>query len=188
MQQEVEERLENMALLADQLNLRIDSEIQTLRTTIEDMAGTIEGLKSADNILTNDQKDSALRFHVETKQGDYWMQETFINYETKLIDTHNTMNTETGIFTAPFSGIYGFVFYARLYCDSTDRYLYVDHNVARSNIHSCHGGSTFIHISTSIYFSLSLNQGDTVGIFTGNALVRIDPHPAKFTGFLLQKS
>jgi hypothetical protein len=181
LQQEVEELQENMARLSDQLNLKIDSGIQML-------ASIIESLKNADSVLTNNQKDAALRFYVETKQGDYWPENTFINYETELTDTHNTMNTETGFFTAPFSGTYGFVFYARIYCDITDRYLYVDHNGARSNIHSCHGGIHSSHISISINFALSLNQGDTVGIFTGTAFVRIDPHPAKFTGFLLQKN
>jgi len=49
-----------MARLSDQLNLKIDSGIQML-------ASIIEGLKNADSVLTNNQKDAALRFYVETK-------------------------------------------------------------------------------------------------------------------------
>jgi hypothetical protein len=33
-----------------------------------------------------------------------------------------------------------------------------------------------------------LKQGDKVGILTGTAFVRLFYHPAKFTGFLLQKN
>ena len=191
LQQEVEERLENIALLKDadkEINLKFDSEIQKLSAKIQSMASTIESLKNADNELTNSLNDNALRFYVETKQGDYWPDNTLITYKTKLTDTHNAMSAETGIFRAPFSGIYGFVFYARLYCDARERYLYVDHNGARSKIYNCHSSNSFIHISRSIYFAVSLNQGDTVGIDTGSAEVWESPHPAKFTGFLLQKN
>jgi hypothetical protein len=98
------------------------------------------------------------------------------------------MNTETGLFTAPFSGTYGFVFYAEFYCAGRDRYLYIDHNGARSNIYFCHGDDSVDDSGSSIYFAISLKQGDTVGIFAGDAVVRLGYHPAKFTGFLLQKN
>ena len=190
--------MENIALLTDadkEINLKFDSEIQKLSTTIESMASTIEsmastieGLKNADNILTNNQKDNALRFHVETKAwGTHWPFDTLITYATKLTDTHNAMNTDTGFFTAPFSGTYGFVFYARFVCENESNRLYVDHNGARSIISVCFTS----HISSSVYFALSLEQGDTVGIFTGYARVYTTTtydHPAEFTGFLLQKN
>ena len=101
------------------------------------------------------------------------------------------MNTETGLFTAPFLGTYGFVFYGEFYCDGEYRYLYIDHNGARSKIYNCHGGVSVDDSSSSIYFALSLKQGDTVGIFTGYAKVYTTTtydHPAEFTGFLLQKN
>jgi hypothetical protein len=155
------------------------------------MASTIESLKNADNVLTNSLNDNALRFHVETRTGNSWPYNTFITYETKLTDTHNAMNTETGLFTAPFSGTYGFVFYAEFYCDiAAYRYLYIDHNGENSHIHYCHdqGNSAGGVSGSSIYFAISLKQGDTVGIFSGYAYVSINEHPAKFTGFLLQKN
>jgi hypothetical protein len=197
LQQEVEERLESTSLLTDadhQLNLKIeshDSEIKKITTLIESMASTIEGLKNANNILTNSLNDSALRFHVETKSGGgNWPQNTLFTYEAKLIDTHNVMNIETGFFTAPFSGTYGFVFYAAFTVDSEPRKSYVDHNGARSKIYYsdiyCYHCTT--SISSSVYLSLSLKQGDTVGIFSGGAYVYLHEHPAKFTGFLLQKN
>jgi hypothetical protein len=195
LQQEVEERLENIALLTDadkEINLKFeshDSEIQKLTTTIEGIASAIESLKNADNVLTNSLNDNTLRFHVETKVNNVdWPQYTVITYKNKLTDTHSAMNTETGFFTAPFSGTYGFVFNARLYCDAWDRSLYVDHNDAITTIHNCHSSDSFIHISISIYFALNLKKNDRVGLFSANTLVRLDPHPAKFTGFLLQKS
>jgi hypothetical protein len=192
LQQEVEERLENTSLLTDadhQLNLKIeshDSEIQKLTVIIKGIASTIEGLKNADNVLTNSLNDNGLRFHVETKLGSSsWPYNTLITYETKLTDTHNAMSTGTGKFTAPFSGTYGFVFYAYFYCDSTNRYLYIDHNGARSKIYYCYSDD---YSGSSIYFAISLKQGDEVGIFSGNTDVHMYVHPAKFTGFLLQKT
>ncbi len=182
----------NIALLTDadkEINLKFDSEIQKLSTTIESMASTIESLKSADNVLTANQKDNALRFHVETRTGSFWPENTFITYKTKLTDTHNAMNTETGLFTAPFSGTFGFVFYAELYCDGGYRDLYIHHNGARSkSIYRCVGSSSSDFSGSSIYFALSLKQGDEVGIFSGTASVVIENYPAKFTGFLLQKN
>ncbi len=110
-----------------------------------------------------------------------------ITYDTKLTDTHNAMNTETGFFTAPFSGTFGFVFYGEFRCYSESRNLYIDHNGARSKIYNCHGDSP-AYSGSSIYFALSLKQGDEVGIFSGTADVSIYVHQAKFTGFLLQKN
>jgi hypothetical protein len=161
-----------------------DSEFQNLKTIIE-------GLKNADNVLTNSLNDNALRFHVETKQdGSVWPLNTLITYETKLTDTHNTMNTKKGIFIAPFSGFYGFVFYAKIQCVYNIRAMFVDHNGARSEIFHCDfsTSTTSNKKSSSIYFALSLKQGDTVGIFAGTAYVSLGYHPAKFTGFLLQKN
>jgi hypothetical protein len=98
------------------------------------------------------------------------------------------MNTETGLFTAPFSGTFGFVFYGEFFCDSYSRFLYFDHNGARSTIYRCYVGNNADDSGSSIYFALSLKQGDKVGILTGTAFVRLFYHPAKFTGFLLQKN
>jgi len=151
----------------------------------------IEGLKNADNVLTNNLNDNALRFHVETKRESvHWPENTLITYKTKLTDTHNAMNTETGLFTAPFSGTFGFVFYGQFYCEKEYSYLDVDHNGARSKIYNCYGAG-YINGSdsgSSIYFAISLKQGDKVGIFVETVNVYLGNHPAKFTGFLLQKN
>jgi hypothetical protein len=180
--------MENIALLTDadnQLNLRFESHDSEIKKLIS----IIEGLKNADNVLTNSLNDNALRFHVETRTGSFWPENTFITYKTKLTDTHNAMNTETGLFTAPFSGTFGFVFYAELYCDGGYRDLYIHHNGARSkSIYRCVGSSSSDFSGSSIYFALSLKQGDEVGIFSGDAYVKLAYHPAKFTGFLLQKN
>ena len=203
LQQEVEERMENMALLTDadkEINRKIDlkfesqdSEIKIITSLIEGMTSTIENLKNTDNVLANSLNDNALRFHVETSTGGHWPDNTLITYTAKLADTHNAMNTETGIFTVPISGTYGFVFYAEFQCDGVGApaNLYVDNNGLRSKIiFFCQSNhSTEYSSSSSVYFALCLKQGDTVGIYLGtDALVRLDPHPAKFTGFLLEKN
>jgi hypothetical protein len=98
------------------------------------------------------------------------------------------MNTGNGFFTAPFSGTFGFVFYGEFKCDSADRYLDIYHNGAKRNIYFCYGGSSSGYSSSSIYFAISLKLGDTVGIFSSSSYILISNHPAKFTGFLLQKN
>ncbi len=109
-----------------------------------------------------------------------------ITYQTKLTDTHNAMNTGNGIFTAPFLGAYGFVFYADFFCSNSKQFLFVDHNNGgRNAIFRCYNGSNYS--SRSIYFAMSLKQGDTVGIFT-DVQIWLGFHRARFTGFLLQKN
>jgi hypothetical protein len=153
------------------------------------MANTIENLNNAINVLTTNQNDSSLRFHVETKAGSgYLPLQSRITYETELTDTHNAMNKETGIFTAPFAGTFGFVFYAKFLTDYDQHQLYVDHNQARIAIFGYHIDSSSEYGSTSAYFALSLKKDDTVGIYTGTAKIGFYSYPAKFTGFLLQKS
>jgi hypothetical protein len=103
------------------------------------------------------------------------------------------MNTETGLFTAPFSGTFGFVFYGEFHCDGASHNLYIDHNGARSKIYHCYEsisvtGNSVGDSGSNIYFAISLKQGDEVGIFSGDAYVKLGYHPAKFTGFLLQKN
>ena len=123
----------------------------------------------------------------------HWPLNTLITYETKNTDTHNAMNTETGLFTAPFLGTYGFVFYGEFYCDGESRNLYIDHNGARSKIYHCYEsisvtGNSVGDSGSNIYFAISLKQGDEVGIFVETANVRLGSYPAKFTGFLLKKN
>jgi hypothetical protein len=102
------------------------------------------------------------------------------------------MNTGNGIFTAPFSGTFGFLFYAQFWCDVIGRYLYVDHNGARSKIFLCDtdyiDSSISYSSSSNVYFALNLKQDDKVGIFTGSVSLLSKYFPAKFTGFLLQKN
>jgi hypothetical protein len=141
------------------------------------------------SVLGNNLFDNALRFHVETQLDDaWWTQYLLLTYENKIADTHNAMNTETGLFTAPFSGIYGFLFYAYFDCDSELRNLSVEINGARLSIFGCQTDSvSHDYVSRSIYFAYTLMQGGTVGIYTDTAKLMLYPHPAKFTGFLLQK-
>jgi hypothetical protein len=71
--------------------------------------------------------------------------------------------------------------------DSEGLFLFVDHNGARNQIFFCLDYSGGNSRSSSVYFTLSLKQGDKVGIFAGTVYVGLGGHPAKFTGFLLQK-
>ncbi len=140
LQQEVKERLENITLLTE-ADTGINLEIENLKNTI--------------SVLTNNLHDNAIRFHVETiSEAATWPYNTLITYQTKLTDTHNAMNAETGIFTAPFSGTYGFVFYAYFVCESEDRYFFVEHHGTRSLIARFYSSSSNSFISSSIYFLL----------------------------------
>ncbi len=116
-----------------------------------------------------------------------------ITYNTYyLTDTHNAMNAEKGIFTAPFRGHYGFEFYAELKCSPTQmdlfadvKYTDVDHRIQyKIFTNTC---SEKEYSSTSVYFALRLDQGDEIGIFTKFENVYLENHILTFTGFLLEK-
>jgi hypothetical protein len=141
--------------------------------------------------------DKALRFHAQAYQKDdyypWWEANTMITYNTYyLTDTHNAMNAEKGIFTAPFRGHYGFEFYAELKCSPTQmdlfadvKYTDVDHRIQyKIFTNTC---SEKEYSSTSVYFALRLDQGDEIGIFTKFENVYLENHILTFTGFLLEK-
>ncbi len=207
--QEVETRTNEVATTNQNLedtNSRVNentgfiTEVQSIVENNQDRINIhetfIEALRS--NMTTNSHdiqtlldnfKDSLLRFHVETKiMHNYWPEETVVTYEKKVVDTHNAMNIESGIFTAPLIGVYGFFFYSEIDCGN-NRYLYVYHNDLKINIQACWTDSKddSVLTSNSVYFASEMKVGDTLKIFSGSALISLGLLPSKFMGFLLEK-
>jgi hypothetical protein len=116
-------------------------------------------------------------------ENSRWPHNTDVTYVDEFVDTHNAFNPTNGIFTAPFDGMYRFIFYA--YCDSDNGDLYAYHNDVILHVFSRYsvgvtGGAS------SAYFALHLEQNDRVKINSGNSGIFLKYFPAKFMGFLLQ--
>ena len=125
---------------------------------------------------------SNLKFHVETKQGDiYWPEYTDVTYETKLADTHNALDMASGIFTAPFDGVYGFMFYS-VFC-TDNGHLHVVHNDVYIDVFYRYTQADTTQAST-VYFALNLKQNDKVKIYSSTSSMHYGLH-ATFMGFLL---
>ena len=123
-----------------------------------------------------------------------WPLHQVVSYTTETVDTHNSMDTGTGAFTAPFSGTFEFIFYATFVCTYDPQSLYLLKNSDTwIEIHYCEllltdSGSDYVFESNSVHFSLDLQQGESVRIESGTAQIHLKHFPAKFTGFLLKKN
>ena len=107
----------------------------------------------------------------------------------ELVDTHNALNHQTGTFTAPFDGVYGFFFDSFFRIDSEYGYsiLYAYHNSQKFSIYNANtSDDKYGHGSSAVYFALKLKQNDTVKINSGNSNIHLYLFPATFMGFLLQ--
>ncbi len=147
---------------------------------------------NAQNIQTllNNFRDSLLRFHVETKISPvHWPSNTVVTYETKLLDTHKAMEIESGVFTAPLRGVYGFFFDSHFNCDITALSLYLYHNDLKIEIHVCKTSfsNNAVITSNNVYFARKMEVGDTLKIISGNSDFNFGYFPVKFMGFLLKK-
>jgi hypothetical protein len=172
-----------------------EDEISKLKTEISDQGTDIATLKASIDknaeeirILSENHQDNMFRFHVETKQDPkFYPSESDITYVKELVDTHNSIDINTGIFTAPFPGTYGFFVFANFLCTPTGHSLYVVHNQAKIRISTCYGQEVYFEYSSSISFSLNLMQGDTVKLFSANSNIIVAFTPIKFIGYLLMK-
>jgi hypothetical protein len=94
------------------------------------------------------------------------------------------MDPGSGTFTAPFSGVYGFFFYAEFYCFLESNLLYVYHDGNKIKIFECQFSEGEAFTSQAVYFALNLAQGNTVRIYSGTVRVY---SLGTFMGFLMQK-
>ena len=127
---------------------------------------------------------SLVNFAVENILSSDWPQEQVVTYNVKLADSHNSMNIESGIFTAPFDGTYIFLFYAKVFCDSDSHYLFTIKNqeIGQISIHQCHNVGSDLMSGTTVVFTMQLKAGDQVGIYSRSSVLR---DYVKFSGFLL---
>ena len=144
----------------------------------------IQHLDSKHQELSSKFDKSNLKFHVETKQGDIWWPEnTDVTYETKLADTHNALDMASGIFTAPFDGVYGFMFYSWFCTDNGN--LYAGHNDVWVHVFNRYNSApTDTNQASTVYFALNLKQNDKLKINSSTSKM-YHGFPATFTGFLL---
>ncbi len=132
------------------------------------------------------------RFSVGTKHKSlYWPKDSVITYDYENVDTHNAMNMETGTFTAPIAGVYGFTFTAHYVCGLNDQGLHLKFNEQYGGrIHFCrfHADEGSIEDSNTVHFSSSMSKGDRLQIESGSTNIWMGKISACFSGSLLKKN
>ncbi len=107
------------------------------------------------------------------------------------------MNMETGTFTAPITGVYGFTFTAHFVCESEDRFLHVKFNGQYGGIiHFCRLDTddyfpfykAHLNGGNTVHFSRNMYKGDRLEIDSGSAHVWMGKISACFSGSLLKKN
>jgi len=98
-----------------------DAAIEKLTTDLGYLKERFETEKSMMSILQNNFDDlqttiaeklvnSDVLFSAASKSGSYKIPDSFITFETNLVDTTGSFDKETGIFKAPIDGVYAFFF------------------------------------------------------------------------------
>jgi hypothetical protein len=165
-----------------------EGEIGAMKGSIASNTAYTQSVDSRVQTLSDSFQRSSVKFSVQTRSDNgYWPEDSFITYEGKYADTHNAMDTGSGIFTAPFSGVYGFLFHGSFMCHAEDGHLFAYHNDQRIHVFSQYGPQAYdFRQPATVYFALSLNQNDQVRMHSGSSTLALIYHPPKFMGFLLQ--
>ena len=137
-------------------------------------------------------RNSQVKFYVETPHsGDLgmWPDNSRITYAAKHIDTHNAVND--GQFTAPISGLYGFVFTADFRQNAKGLGRTVNVNIndgfsGKSLYNDIMGVDPYIVQTFSAFFAIQLNQGDRLDLSTGYSCFDVNSNPAFWMGYLIQ--
>ncbi len=139
----------------------------------------------------------------------YGTANTFVKYDEALLNVGNGLNITTGLFTAPFRGIYFFSFSATKQWGQENMSVVLKHNNMTISTRTISTGKetagNMEWLSVNLQATLRMEAGDIVGIYTTLGLL-YDIHPllgpfndignitketagryTVFTGFTLQK-
>jgi len=141
-----------------------------------------------------DVKSSPIQFYVQKNIG-FDQPNKVIPFEVELLNEGRAMNLKTGIFQAPFNGIYYFSFRgfygssaaAVLFSSSVNNHVYLRLNgeTMATGVSSSLGG-----IMISIECTLKLKKGDKVDVKkgkTGDLIDNSNEHLTHFSGHLLEE-
>ena len=132
-----------------------------------------------------------MKFYVESnfQFGEHWPANTGITYGREFLDTHNALDLDSGYFTAPFNGIYGFFFSAVIYKWDMQNHNNVHVHINDINVASYNFQYDRAAATETIFFAHYLNAGDRLNMFQAEGEgIWINTNPATFMGFLMQKS
>ena len=174
------------------LGSTIDSNIIIIEDNIRRIANSEVSIQSLSDNYYN-YRNSQVKFYVETQHSgegqNLWPDNSRITYITKHIDTHNAVND--GQFTAPISGLYGFVFTADFRQNAKGLGRTVNVNIndgfsGKSLYNDIMGVDPYIVQTFSAFFAIQLNQGDRLDLSTGYSCFDVNSNPAFWMGYLIQ--
>jgi C1q-related factor len=144
----------------------------------------LTGVETAVGVV--DVKSSPVYFHVQ-RNSPYYATGTTIPFEIERLNVGGGMNINSGIFTAPKSGIYFFSFSAVKEGPATAG-MFVDLYLNSINIARAFGFAAFGHFTASLSSTLSLKSGDRISLLLAvGQLYDSTACYTNFNGILLQE-
>ena len=135
-----------------------------------------------------DVKSFPVHFYIQ-RNGGFGGRNTAVTFELEQLNVGGTMKTNTGVFTAPRSGIYHFSFAFMNYFQNNVNSIYIRINgVAIGCAHT--DGSSKMLLKSSLPATLTLKSGDMVDLFQvsdGNIFDNPN-HYTHFNGFLIEEN
>jgi len=134
-------------------------------------------------------KTASVHFYVQ-RQSDFDTEYTVIPFQVEQLNVGGAMDTKTGVFTAPVSGIYHFGFSCLMHAKSwyLDIFLQLNGNnigVATSNTEQ-YGGKAYLTIS--MHSSLRLKKGDRINLYKHRGALRdSESRYTHFSGWLVEE-
>ena len=132
-----------------------------------------------------DVRSKSVHFTVQRKT-DFLLNNTAITFEIELLNLGGAMNIATGVFTAPFDGIYHFEFSS---LKNPDGLVYVFLQLNGVGIAASYASDLYAYLGlTSISASLRLKAGDQITLFkTAGASLNNGNLFTYFTGWLVEE-
>ena len=132
-----------------------------------------------------DVKSSPVYFHVQ-RRSTYSSVGNTIPFDITRVNVGGGMNINSGIFTAPKSGIYFFSFTGMK--DWPANYLDVDLYHNSNRIARAYGANVAGHFTATLSSTLSLKSGDQISLrLSVGQLFDNGNHHTNFNGMLLQE-
>jgi len=144
---------------------------------------SIEGLET--RIGFTDVKSSPVQFFVQ-RRSSFATLNTPIPFEVERLSVGQAMNLASGIFIAPKSGFYHFVFCGNKQASTTSVVVFL--RVNGNNVAIAHSSAQNEFVTIVLQSTLKLNIGDEISlVITSGSLNDSGNQHTQFSGFLLEE-